>query len=181
MKIKGVCTYVQESYVYSTHTSVQASTFECAMITKQQPNQLCIITVYKPPSSAILIFLEELNLLLTAVSKQFPYHEFYLSGDFNINLLISDCSGFRNSLLAYNLYPKNIYPTHFSSGSSTLIDNIFANFNSTWSSGVVYNDLSDHVMVFISVQRMAADAETHCKPKIFVCTNALLKHIVKQS
>ena len=47
--------------------------------------------------------------------------------------------------------------------------------------GVVYNDLSDHAMVFISVQRMAVDAKTDCEPNVLVCTNALLKHIVKQS
>ena len=47
--------------------------------------------------------------------------------------------------------------------------------------GVVYNDLSDHAMVFISVQCMAADAKTDCEPNTLVCTNALLKHIVKQS
>ena len=28
---------------------------------------------------------------------------------------------------------------------------------------------------------MAADAETDCKPNIYVCTKGLLKHIVKQS
>ena len=152
------------------------------MITMQQPNPLCIITVYKPPSSAILIFfLEELDLFLTAVSKQFPHHELYLSGDFNINIIISDCSGFTNSLLAYKLYPTNIYPSHFSSGSSTLIDNIFTNINLSWSSGVVYNDLSDHAVVFISVQHMAADGETDCKPNTCICTKALLKYIVKQS
>ena len=109
----GVCIYVQKSHVYSTHTPVQATTFEYAMITMQHLNPFSIIIVCKPPSSAILIFLEKLDLLLTAVSKQFPHHELYLSGDFNINLLISDCSGFGNSLLACNLYPTNIYPTHF--------------------------------------------------------------------
>ena len=82
-------------------------------------------------------------------------------------------------MLSNNLYPTNIYSTHFSSDSSTLIFNIFTNINSSWSSGVIYNDLLDHAMVFISVQRMAVDAETDCKPNTFVCTNALLKHIVK--
>ena len=52
----GVCLYVQESYVCSSHTSVQATIFEYAMKTMQQPNLLCIITFYKPPLSAILIF-----------------------------------------------------------------------------------------------------------------------------
>ena len=41
--------------------------------------------------------------------------------------------------------------------------------------------MSDHAMVFIFVQRMAADAEKDCKPKTFVCSNALLKYSVKQS
>ena len=64
--------------MYSTYIPVQATTFEYAMITMQQPNPLCIITVYKPPASAILIFFEELDLLLTAVSKQFSHHELCL-------------------------------------------------------------------------------------------------------
>ena len=68
----GVCIYVQESYVCSSHTSVQATIYEYAMITM-------------------------------------------------------------HSLLTYNLYPSNIYPTHFSSGSSTFIENIFTNINSSWS------------------------------------------------
>ena len=71
--------------------------------------------------------------------------------------------------------------THFSSGSSSLIDNIYTNINSSWSSGVVYNDLLDHAMGFISVRSIAADAETNFKPNTFLCTNTLLKHIVKQS
>ena len=58
----GVCIYVQESYMYSTHTPVQATTIKYAMITMQQPNPLCTITVYKPPSSAILIFFGRIRL-----------------------------------------------------------------------------------------------------------------------
>ena len=56
--------------------------------------------------------------------------------------------------------------------ANTLIDNIFTNISSYWSNEVVYNDLSGYAAVFVSVQRMAGDAETDCKHNTFVCTNA---------
>ena len=77
----------------------------------------------------------------------------YLCGDFNINLLNYDyhkgTRDFLDSLFTLGLYPLIDKPSRITEYSATLIDNIFTNeLNIESKSGLILNDLSDHLPVF---------------------------------
>ena len=73
-------------------------------------------------------------------------------GDFNINLINSKShSGSKNFidlLFSLGLYPLVIKPTRISFDSATLIDNIFTNNFSENFTGILINDISNHLPIF---------------------------------
>jgi hypothetical protein len=143
----GVCMYIQSQYTFITHSFNSYTTFEHCIITLNSPRPTCIALDYRPPSSSLPIFLEEIDDLLASIAKQFPNFDIFLTGDFNIDLLALDNNNslnFSNLLSVYNLYPSIFLPTRVSSSSSTLIDNTFTNISYPWTSGVVDCYLSDH-------------------------------------
>ena len=78
-------------------------------------------------------------------------------GDFNIDLLhIYDRIAFKDyldNMVSQGLYPMITLPTHLTDHSSTLIDNIFSNFNKPHlhSSGVLVSNISDHFTYFYTL------------------------------
>ena len=76
-----------------------------------------------------------------------------LCGDFNIDLLKVTThkhnSEFLDTLHSRGLYPLITKPSRATSFSATLIDNIFTNvLENNINSGLVINDISDHLPVF---------------------------------
>ena len=77
----------------------------------------------------------------------------YLCGDFNVDLLKYSChdatSNFIDQLYSYGLHPLIMRPTRITKESATIIDNIFTNeLQRITSSGLIINDLSDHLPIF---------------------------------
>ena len=118
------------------------------------PNGKNIIvgTVYRPPNYNIRDFLEKFNEILAKITRNDKYC--YLGGDYNIDLFhYSDhapTQEFVDSLFSHMFIPLINRPTRITAHSATLIDNIFTNnvrckhFN-----GIVINDISDHLPVFV--------------------------------
>ena len=82
--------------------------------------------------------------------------ECLIAGAFNIDLLKYDAHRetglFHDCLHEHALVPIITKPTRFTSGSSTLIDNIFTNKpNNVMLLGILITDISDHLPVFISL------------------------------
>ena len=97
-------------------------------------------------------FLEKFNEILAKITRNDKYC--YLGGDYNIDLFhYSDhapTQEFVDSLFSHMFIPLINRPTRITAHSATLIDNIFTNnvrckhFN-----GIVINDISDHLPVFV--------------------------------
>ena len=74
-------------------------------------------------------------------------------GDFNLDLLHYDdrapTQEFMDSLFSHMFFPLITRPTHITSHSAKLIDNIFTNSLSfNFRSGIILNDISDHLPFF---------------------------------
>ena len=72
---------------------------------------------------------------------------------FNIDLLQHDTNNITNNfidhLYSFGLHPLITRPTRITSHSKTLIDNIFTTNISNIHSGLIINDLSDHLPIFL--------------------------------
>ena len=78
---------------------------------------------------------------------------YYLVGDFNINLLNFEkhqgTNNFIDKLSSHGIYPLIDRPTRITLESFTLIDNIYTNELKQCKSGVLINDISDHLPIFM--------------------------------
>ena len=93
-----------------------------------------------------------------------------MCGDFNVDLLKYSChdatSNFIDQLYSYGLHPLIMRPTRITKESATIIDNIFTNELQRISpSGLIINDLSDHLPIFqiVIIQMMFILAEISIK------------------
>ena len=75
------------------------------------------------------VFIEKVEEMLENIKN--THKICYICGDININLLNTsshtESNNFTDTLYGYGLYPLICRPTRVSSGSATLIDNIFTN------------------------------------------------------
>ena len=75
-----------------------------------------------------------------------------MCGDFNIDLLQYDkhnaTNNFIDQLYSLGLHPLITRPTSITSHSNTLIDNTFTTSLSNIQSGLIINDISDHLPIF---------------------------------
>ena len=94
--------------------------------------------------------------LINLMNILFNYNKnntIFICGDFNVNRLnhgqhyLTD--NFLDILHGYGLYTLTTQPTRNTINSATLLDNIFTNvpFNNA-KSGVIINDISDHLPIF---------------------------------
>ena len=108
-------------------------------------------TIYRPPNQNIASILEEINKIVSIITKDNKYC--YIMRDFNLDLLHYDSHHFTqeflDSLFSHMLIPLITKPTRVTSHSATLIDNIFTNcFQQNTLNGLILNDISDHFPVF---------------------------------
>lgn len=79
----------------------------------------------------------------------------YICGDFNIDLLNPNkhklTEEFIETLYSLSLFPTITKPTRITGNGATLIDNIFTNnIESNSLSGILINDISDHLPIFVT-------------------------------
>ncbi|MGE5862423.1 MAG: RNA-directed DNA polymerase, partial [Nitrososphaerales archaeon] len=126
--------------------------------------------VYKPPDSDVTSFTANFDSLLSVISSQKQLC--CIAGDFNIDILKTDShaptSNFVNCIFAHSFYPVINKPTRITETSATLIDNIFTNFNNSYSlvPSIICSDISDHLPIFLRI-----NLQIHPKP---------VKHILKR-
>ena len=107
--------------------------------------------VYRPPNQNTAMFIDKFNNVLSLISKDNKH--FYVMGDFNQDLLQYNhqvpTEEFIDSLSSHAFLPLIFNPTRLTSYSATLIDHIFTNkLAHSVFSGIILNDLSDHLPVF---------------------------------
>ena len=114
--------------------------------------------MYRTPSEIV----EDINNFTTDFATLISHmkairHSSYVCGDYNIDLLKVKrnkryCEYF-DEIISQSFIPKITPPTRISEHSSTLIDNIFtSNIDERESSGILLNQISDHQMVFTSIE-----------------------------
>ena len=131
-------------------------------------SKLYFISVYRPPGNhpslsnkeLFASFMESFSNLLGSVDTK----DCYILTDSNVNLLsLSNSSqslDFLDLLLSYGFLNLITKATRFSKNSFSLIDQIFTNKKSlSFSSGIILNDLSDHLLTFTCL-----DFKKGCKP-----------------
>lgn len=154
----GVCLYIKDNIKYHVrkdlvqinHPANTESVF--IEIEKSGSKNIVIGNMYRPPDQDVNEFNEFIDKVLAKATKN--QKQVYLMGDFNINLLNEDIhsqtNDFVNVLSSYSFYPSITKPTRITAKSATLIDNIFTNSKVRQTSGIIINDLSDHLPIFIS-------------------------------
>ena len=156
----GLFTYVRDVYQATTKPYYKTSTYYEAMffdITGDSLNSKCTVAnVYRPSTKTsdtdadIKAFIDEFEPILEKIDK--GKSNLILSGDFNINLLLTNRRDsyqmFFDLLITRGLIPQATLPTRFASKSASLIDNIFvklSNGNQVISSHIFVSKLSDHL------------------------------------
>jgi hypothetical protein len=170
----GVCNYIRNDIIYEqieNHMLSKLLSFE-GIVTKLKLNiarsshTIFLLTIYRPPNTCLEQYNNDIDNLLHELNKSVGMkNSLVVVGDFNIDLIkISQHKhtlNFFNILLAHNLVPTITKPTRITEFSSTLIDNIFitnhpfAKFSFT--SGIIYSDLSDHFPCFINLNLNSAE------------------------
>jgi hypothetical protein len=146
----GVALFIKDSIVFSVK-DVVSKTFESVFIeisSKRTKTKINIGAIYRPPNTDHSLFNDEFEELAKTLTRS--HQTSILAGDYNVNLL--NCSvhqetnNFLNDLFSNSLIPMITRPTRYGDHSATLIDNILTNnVNDTQFSGIILDDLSDHL------------------------------------
>lgn len=132
-------------------TTVIDDLMECVAVeTELERRNMIVACVYRKPGSNIETFKDSLDELMKDLNVN---KSLILCGDFNIDLLKvsthKQTSDFLDTLYNRGLYPLITKPSRVTWFSATLIDNIFTNvLENSINSGLVRNDISDHLPVF---------------------------------
>ena len=107
--------------------------------------------VYRPPNTnhdEFLEIFESVTSLLRNIQG-----ESILLGDFNYDMLKiqndSRCSDFYDNVCSSSLIPVISKPTHHTTDSFSILDNIFVSKITEYKSGIMKFDVSDHMPIFI--------------------------------
>lgn len=159
-KAGGVAFFVSsdlKSKVVQSMTIALDDLMECITveIDLEKSRNIMVTCIYRKPGSLIETFTDafEENLL----SKVNGNKKYFFCGDLNIDLLkvsIHKASAdYLDMLYARGLYPLITKPSRITETSTTLIDHIFTNsLENTLKSGLVVNDISDHLPVFLTLE-----------------------------
>ena len=148
------------------------------------PKTITIGNIYRPPRMLVADinqFIDELTLVIQSIKCK----SINLAGDYNLNLLkINEnaaCSNYFDMMTSHSLFPQITFPTRLSHTSATLINNIFCKFDETTKeikSGILLNNLSDHLPYFILLDIIAFKTPTLKSIKIYPQHNLALRNII---
>lgn len=148
----GVALYIKSQLKYSLNEKLSTTVqdlFECITVEIALPKKTITVScVYRQPGSDIDVFIDNIEKLYLHKKS-----DTYICGDFNINLLNHESHNgtrnFLNLLFSLGFYPLIDKPTRITNSTASLIDNIFTNVLNVKSySGLIINDISDHLPVF---------------------------------
>ena len=110
--------------------------------------KVIICCIYHAPNTE----LDQLSEFINNVCRNIRNKTVYMCGVFNVDLLQYDKHNATNNLID-QLYSLGLHslitrPTRITSRSNTLIDNIFTTSLSNIQSGLIINDISDHLPIF---------------------------------
>ena len=153
----GVSIFVAENFSSSKIESISfcSQNLEvCCIKTKIYGTDLRVVGVYRPHGGNIESFISELESVLN--ERSMLNKSVIILGDFNLDLIgennENDRSLLMNCMYSFHFIPVISKPTRFSGNSSqtsTLIDHIWINKLTTYTSGIILTDVSDHCPIFL--------------------------------
>ena len=167
----GAAIYIRTTCVTSTNrlklecpTGTESVFVQCHL----PCSKVIIGQVYRPPDSCPTLFNEEMLPILDSITRLST--AVIITGDFNFDLfnISNDASveRFFNMFLSYGFLPLISLPTRQTATRLSLLDNIYCNnITCVGDPGVVYDDLSDHFPIYITIK-----AE---KPKVIRQQNSI--------
>ena len=155
----GVAIYVHEKYNMSERKDLNVDGEACFVEITLPTNSgsgiqnIIVGEIYRPPNYPSKMFFSYLESILDKVINERKV--VILAGDFNYNLLENnknDSIFFKNMLGSYGFYQAIWKATRIQGQCESLLDNIFINDLSVIkSSGIIIDDLSDHLPIFASM------------------------------
>lgn len=129
-------------------------------------NKFTIISVYRPPSGDINIFLSSIESILTSLRG--INNKIIIAGDFNIHMLEqnSQKTDFLSLLQSFNLKQTIFENTRITHNSASCLDNIFVNFDYV-NTKVIEPFISDHNAQKILFQLEQKSLNTFYSKRIF--------------
>ena len=163
-KGSGLAIYLKDVFLHTKKDELSQCTphLESLFISiNNTDNPLTIGVIYRPPNGDHSKFLAELQSLF----KMLPQSNFYLTGDFNIDLHKHTAAAFEDIMFGNGFSPLISIATHFKPGCSpSCIDNILTNSTDlVVSSGVCKPVVTHHCPVFCLVSTNWKSSET---PKV---------------
>lgn len=151
----GVALFVEEGLSYKVLDNLSVAiddTMESITIEIELVRMKYVIVscVYRKPGSNIDTFITVMERLFISAKQK----NSYICGDYNIDLLNPNkhksTEEFIELMYSMSLFPTITKPTRITSHCASLIDNIFTNnIKSKLISGILMNDISDHLPVFL--------------------------------
>ena len=168
----GVSIFISELYAatYIKEISFSHPDIETIFVKMSKGNVLSdkgviIGCIYRPPQGDIENFNNEIADICEFLNTSKDV--IYLCGDINLDLVHSrensKITAFLNIIATNDFIPTIDKPTRWSSsGSKTLIDNIFVkNHCQILHSGIVLTDISDHFLIYINILEQRKTYETN--------------------
>lgn len=125
-----------------------------------------IIATYRSPHGCENIFFETIDSLLDDLLKNYPKHNIFLIGDFNINILqyTTSTEKLLNLMLENGLHQVYSEPSRITKTTNTCIDNIFTNINlDLYEAKTINLHLADHQAQLLNITITAPRAEKQVK------------------
>ena len=133
--------------VHIPECSFTTAYLECISAEIGNKNDKSFITsIYRPPSGDVSLFLRHLEEILTFI-RQRKYRNFYVMGDFNIDMLSDtrNMSMLKRLMSSYFGYCLTSRPTRVTCETSSLIDHIWSsNLSCNIKNFILLDDNTDH-------------------------------------
>ena len=160
----GISVYVVSNIIsYKIHSlcfsndSIEIST----VCVKFNGRYQYILAIYRPHTGTISEFIEFLTDILN--NTLIFGKPCFLVGDFNINLLLDtpEVESFKNFMYSHSFVSFITRPTRFRENNApSILDHIWGNHLSFFSSGIVLYDLTDHYPTYIRIPFFKKTIET---------------------
>ena len=126
----------------------------CCALMKLSTKKLIIVCIYRPPQGSIVNFFNQLDTILS--DGLLSNNIVIVSGDININLANIESEtvdNYTTLLNSYQFLPTITLPTRFppndANSNPSISDHIFINYPTTFLSGIIDFEPTDHCPVFI--------------------------------
>ena len=143
----------------------------CSVCIKVASKQYNILGLYRPPENSIVAFNQSFFNLISSDAVLNNFHA--IIGDFNVDIGAANppdsTQSFISEFTSLHFIPAISVPTRVHNHSKTVLDHIWLNSVSTFSSGVFPVHISDHFPIFICVSNVFKQSEKEMLHTKFRC------------